>query len=209
MALDKSDSKRARKARQTRTRMLESARDLFTEHGYGATSLKDVAQRAEVAVQTIYFTFTNKRNLLKEVVDVAIAGDEEPVATMDREWFRRALAAPTAAEQLAVHVEATGRILERVAPITVMLANASATDPEIATLWPSGEDPRYTVQLAAAANLVTKPDARADLTTAAAADLLYGLLSPELYLVFTRDRGWSVDRWRRWALPALKAEFLE
>ncbi|MBD0740115.1 hypothetical protein [Streptomyces sp. CBMA29] len=41
--------------------------------------------------------------------------------------------------------------------------------------------------------------------TACAADLLYGLLGPELYLVFVRDRGWSPDDWERWARTALTA----
>ncbi|MFG2127418.1 hypothetical protein ACGFNV_06420 [Streptomyces sp. NPDC048751] len=82
-------------------------------------------------------------------------------------------------------------ILGRVAPIMSLIAAAAATDPEIAAQWPAGPDPRYTVQHAAAKALTSKPDARPDVDTARAADLLYGLLSPELYLIFVRDRGWS------------------
>nr|WP_215209195.1 hypothetical protein [Streptomyces sp. CHD11] len=86
-----------------------------------------------------------------------------------------------------------------------MIAAAAATDPEIAAQWPAGPDPRYTVQHAAAKALTSKPDARPDVDTAHAADLLYGLLSPELYLVFVRDRGWSPDAWEEWARAALMA----
>src|SRR5215217_558269 len=89
-------NKRAEKARQTRRRMLAAARELFVERGYGATALQDIADRAEVAVQTIYFTFGTKRALLKELADVSIAGDDEPIATMDRPWFQQSLAAETA-----------------------------------------------------------------------------------------------------------------
>ncbi|GLZ78122.1 TetR family transcriptional regulator [Actinorhabdospora filicis] len=206
MTIGKGTGKRAEKARLTRGRMLRAARELFQENGYGATALQDVADRAGVAVQTIYFTFGNKRALLKEVVDVSIAGDDEPLATMERPWFHDALAAPTAAEQLAVHVGASRDILERVAPITKVLAAAAATDPEIATMWPQGTDPRYTVQLAIAESLVTKPDARRGLIAEEAADILYGLLSPELFLVFTVDRGWPPDSWARWVLQALGRE---
>ncbi|MGW2126085.1 hypothetical protein [Streptomyces sp. NPDC001758] len=35
---------------------------------------------------------------------------------------------------------------------------------------------------------------------------LYGLLSPELYLIFVRDRGWSPDAWEEWARGALIAQ---
>ena len=47
-------------------------------------------------MQTIYFVFGNKRALLKELVDTTIAGDTEPVATLDRPWFTGAVAATTA-----------------------------------------------------------------------------------------------------------------
>jgi AcrR family transcriptional regulator len=103
---------------------------LFVAQGYGATSLQEVADRAGVAVQTIYFVFRNKRTLFKDVVDTSIAGDTEPVATMDREWFRAACVEPTAAGQLRAHVRDTREILGRVAPIMSLIAAAAATDPE-------------------------------------------------------------------------------
>src|SRR3569833_4731801 len=108
----KAGPKRVRDATKTRARMLEAARELFVRNGYGATTLKEIADRAGVAVQTIYFVFGNKRVLLKELVDVAIAGDLEPVATMDREWFQEVLAAPTAGSHLRLLVRGTRGILE-------------------------------------------------------------------------------------------------
>jgi len=208
MPTDKAQGKRALKARETRRKMLTAATDLFLEHGYGTTTLQDVADRAGVAVQTIYFTFGTKRALLKEVVDVAIAGDDEPVATMDRPWFHSALTAPTAAEQVGLHVSATSAILGRVAAITKVLDAAAAGDPEIAAAWPDADDPRHTVQRALADALVTKPDARPGLSAEEAADVLYGVLSPELYLVFTGDRGWSPEKWTAWSTRVLLAELV-
>ncbi|MEV0088270.1 helix-turn-helix domain-containing protein [Saccharopolyspora sp. NPDC050642] len=198
--------KRAEKARQTRLRMLQAAGELFVERGYGATPLQDIADRAGVAVQTIYFTFRNKRNLLKEVVDTAIAGDDEPIATMDRPWFREALEADTAEAQLRAHVAGTRQIMERVAAITEVLRIAAATEPEVTELWPQGPDPRYTVQAAAAEALVAKQGARADVSAEQAADVLFGLLSPELYLLVVRDRGWKPEQWEQWVSELLRAQ---
>lgn len=209
MTVAKSKGKRAEKARLTRARMRQAAHELFVEHGYGTTTLQDIADRAGVAVQTIYFTFGNKRSLLKEVVDVSIAGDDEPVASMDRAWFTELLEASTAVEQLDSHVERTREILERVAPITKVLATATATDPEIATLWPQGQDPRYTVLRKAAESLMSKPGARGDIGVEEAADILYGVLSPELYLVFVHDRGWRPDKWSQWAAGTLKSQLCD
>ncbi|WP_329081400.1 MULTISPECIES: TetR/AcrR family transcriptional regulator [unclassified Streptosporangium] len=199
----KRPDKRAERSRRTREKVVEAARELFVARGYGATSLQEVADRAGVAVQTVYFVFRNKRTLFKDVVDTSIAGDAEPVATMDREWFRAACAEPTAAGQLRAHVRGTREILGRVAPIMPLIAAAAATDPEIAAQWPDGPDPRYTVQYAAAEALAGKPDARPGLSVEMAADLLFGLLSPQLYLIFVRDRDWSPDTWEAWARAAL------
>src|SRR3569833_4652111 len=105
--------KRVRDAPGTRRRMLEAARELFVVKGYGATTLKEIADRAGVAVQTIYFTFGNKRVLLKELVDVAIAGDLEPVATMARPWFRDAVAPPAAEAHVRLHVRGARGVQER------------------------------------------------------------------------------------------------
>ncbi|MEV0664508.1 TetR/AcrR family transcriptional regulator [Actinomadura luteofluorescens] len=202
----KRPDKRAERSRRTRGKVIEAARELFVAQGYGATSLQEVADRAGVAVQTVYFVFGNKRTLFKDVVDTSIAGDAEPVATMEREWFRDACAAPTAAGQLRAHVRGTAEILGRVAPIMSMIAAAGAADPQIAAQWPDVPDPRYTVQLAAAEALVAKSGARPGVSAATAADLLFGLLSPQLYLLFVRDRGWTPDAWEEWAHATLAAQ---
>ncbi|WP_345388906.1 helix-turn-helix domain-containing protein [Nonomuraea salmonea] len=133
--------KRAQKARETRARILRAAGELFVQDGYGATNLQDVATRAGVAVQTIYFVFGNKRTLLKELVDVTIAGDDEPVATMDRPWFKEALAAPTAAGHLRALVHGSSAVLARVAPIMKVLDTAVTMDPEVAAEWTQDTDP--------------------------------------------------------------------
>ncbi|MFB4317667.1 TetR/AcrR family transcriptional regulator [Actinomadura sp. 21ATH] len=201
--------KRAERSRRTRAKIVDAARELFLAQGYGATSLQEVADRAGVAVQTVYFVFGNKRALFKDVVDTSIAGDAEPVGTMDREWFRDACAAPTAAGQLRAHVRGTRRILGRVAPIMPLIAAAAATDPQIAAHWPDGPDPRYTVHRAAAEALAGKPGFRSEVSVETAADVLYGVLSPQLYLVFVQDRGWSPDAWEDWARATLAAQLCE
>ena len=206
MTVVKRPNRRAEKAQETRRRIIEAARELFVADGYGATNLQDVADRAGVAVQTIYFTFGNKRALLKELVDVTIAGDSEPVATIDRPWFTDAVTAATAGEMVAAYVPGSSGILARVSPIMRVLEAAVANDPEVAALWPQDEDLRYVVQRAAADALVTKPGVRDGLTADEAADLLYGILSPELYLLFTRDRAWSHDRWLTWATRTLQTQ---
>lgn len=204
----KRPNKRATRAQETRRRIVKAARDLFVEQGYVATLVPEVADRAGVAVQTIYFSFGTKRALLKEVVDVVIAGDSEPVATLDRPWFREAVAAGTAEEMLRTYVNGTCRVLDRVAPILRVLDAAVASDPEVAGLWSYDEDPRHAVQAAAAEALVGKPGARPGLTPERATDVLFGLLSPELYRLMVGERGWSNESFEEWVYDALRDQML-
>ena len=206
MPLVKSTGKKGEKSRQTRGRILQAAYELFVDQGYGATTLQGIAERAGVAVQTIYFAFGNKPSLLKELVDVTIAGDDEPIPTMQRDWFHDAIAAGTAEAHLRAHVHGTCGILARVAPIMDVLHAATAQDPSLASLWQQDTDPRLEVQTAAARSLMAKTGANTDLPVKDAADLLYGLLSPQLYLLFIRDRGWAPDRWEQWVYDTLHAQ---
>jgi hypothetical protein len=174
------------------------------------TEVERVNKRAEKAKQTrqriLQAALGTKRTLLKELVDTTIAGDDEPVATMNRPWFRDAIAAGTADTQLRAHVAGTRKILERVASITQMVTAAAATDVEIAQLWPHGDTPRLEVHTAAAEALVAKPGAREGLTAEHAADLLYALLSTQLYLLFVRDRAWPPGQWQQWAYDTLRPQ---
>ena len=203
----KTGGKKGERSRQTRERILRTAHELFLERGYGATTLQSIADRAGVAVQTIYFVFGNKPSLLKELVDVTIAGDVEPIPTMERDWFLDALAAGSARAQLQAHVHGTRQVLQRVASIIDVVRSAGALEPTFADLWQQDSDPRLEVQTAAARSLVAKPDARPALSVEEAADVLFGLLSPEIYLLFVRDRGWTPDRWEQWAYDTLCQQF--
>ena len=206
MQLVKSTGKKGEKSRQTRLRILQAASELFVERGYGATTLQGIAERAGVAVQTIYFAFGNKPSLLKELVDVTIAGDDDPIPTMQRAWFVGALAAETAEAQVRAHVRGTCAVLHRVAPIMDVLRAAFAQDSSLAGMWQQDSDPRLDVHTAAARSLVTKRGARQGVSTEQAADVLFALLSPELYLLFTRDRGWTPERWEQWVYETLRAQ---
>jgi AcrR family transcriptional regulator len=206
MQLVKSTGKKGEKSRQTRQRILRAAYELFVDQGYGATTLQDIAERAGVAVQTIYFAFGNKPSLLTELVDVTIAGDDEPIPTLQRDWFREAVAAATAEAHLRAHVRGACAVLARVAPIMDVLRAAGAQEPTLAGLWQQDTDPRLEVQTTAARSLTAKPGATPGMTTERAADLLYALLSPELYLLFIRDRGWTPQRWEQWVYETLHTQ---
>ncbi|MER5218814.1 TetR/AcrR family transcriptional regulator [Streptomyces flaveus] len=201
---------RAEKARRTRQRMLDAAARLFTERGWTRTTVEDIARTAEVGVQTVYFTFGNKRALLKEVLDAAIAGDTDPVATLDRPWAREVLAEPDPAAQLALQAAGARRILDRAAPVLEVVRGAAAADPELAELWQTSLRQRHTVQLRFAEALVSKTGGplRDGHDAASAADISLTVLGPETYGLLVTGRDWSPAQWQRWAADALARQLL-
>ena len=61
---------RVRQAEATRGLLVEAARELFTDQGYGATSIEDIIQKAGVARGALYHHFPGKEALFRAVYDV-------------------------------------------------------------------------------------------------------------------------------------------
>jgi AcrR family transcriptional regulator len=64
-----------RSARKRRA-IVDAARTLFLRHGYGGTSMDDVAALAAVSKQTVYKNFTDKQRLFSEIITTDIARTE-------------------------------------------------------------------------------------------------------------------------------------
>lgn len=201
---------RAEKARRTRQRMLEAAAGLFTERGWAGTTVEEIARTAEVGVQTVYFTFGTKRAVLKEVLDTAIAGDGDPVATLDRPWARAVLDEPDPAAQLARQAAGARRILRRAAPLLEVVRSAAGVDPELADLWRTNQEQRHAVQLRFAEALTAKTGGtlRDGHDARSAADIALAVLGPETYGLLVTGRGWSPSRWEHWAADSLTRQLL-
>jgi AcrR family transcriptional regulator len=71
-------------SQQTRARLLAAANNLFLADGYEATSVRAVAEAAEVTIGAFYGHFTSKRTVLFEVVlamNAPSRGGKLPFAT--------------------------------------------------------------------------------------------------------------------------------
>jgi AcrR family transcriptional regulator len=193
---------RAAKAAATRQRMLAAARELFIERGYTATTMQAIAAQAQVAVQTLYFTFETKRAILKELLDVEVAGDHAPIATLDRPWVAQALAAAPV-DMLRRLAASTDDMLGRVAPILDVVRSAAATDPEIAELWKTNISQRHTVLTVFTGALAAKAALREGVNAIRAADMALAILAPETYQLLLHERGWTREAWTTWVTDLL------
>src|SRR5664279_6342743 len=199
---------RAEKTRLTRRRIVAAAADLFLDKGYGATTLDQVAARAGVAVQTVYFHFGNKATLLKEALDVAAVGDDEPVALLDRSWLEELTAEPDPVRVIELWTNGSREILERVAPLLAVVRGTVGTDPDLAVQWDVNEGQRRTAFRVLADLLADSAALRPGLTVQDATDLAFLITSAENYILATHTLGWEPERWQRTTATLLAQSLL-
>ncbi|MBU2663649.1 TetR/AcrR family transcriptional regulator [Actinoplanes bogorensis] len=187
---------RAEQARSTRRRIVAAAAAQFVAVGYGATRLDRVAAEAGVAVQTVYFHFGNKRTLLKEALDVAAVGDDEPIPLMERPWIAEIRAEPDPRRVVELWVAGGRVIIDRIAPLMRVVRGATSTDPEVAAQWNTNQEQTRTAHGFLIGLLAGLGALRPGLDPDRARDIAFVLGNAETYLQFVDACGWTPEQWQ-------------
>ena len=164
--------------------------------------MADIAKAAEVSAPTVYAAGT-KTALLKTCVDVALAGDDEPVMVVDRPLAQWVYDTDDGREVLARYAVMMGELAARAAPIYDVVVRAADAEPELAALLADFERQRLkaaTIVAQAVASRGALPPGR---TVEDARDTIWVLNAPELYVTLTRKRRWSTKRYVEWSRTAL------
>jgi AcrR family transcriptional regulator len=186
--------RRDAQARETRRRVLEAASTLFVERGLGGTTIRAVATQAGVSVATVEQLFGTKAGLLKAAVDAAIAGDDEPVAVLDRAWATAARRAGSAGQVLDLAAEVITAAQGRSAGLVLAVFEAARADPEIDRLAGRLAEQRkvtarWLVDVLAGTGAQPTPDA---------VDTLWVLMDSAIYERLVRHLGWTPQQYRTW-----------
>ncbi len=200
---------RAERARQTRRRVIDNAKELFVAQGYAATTMEQIAAAAGVAVQTLYYTFKTKGQLLTEVVEVTAAGDDDPVSPSGRAWMREMLAASSAQRVLALGVENGTAIYDRVAVLWPAVGAAAAADPYIDEHWRGVVDRRRSGQRGMVARVAELADLRPGLDIERATDLVVVLVGPDVYRGLVQEARWPLPAYKAWLFTTLVQQLLD
>jgi AcrR family transcriptional regulator len=67
-------SRQDRRTRATRRRLLKAARELFAEKGMDLTTIDDITQRADLAKGTFYYHFSDKNEVIEELIRQVMDG---------------------------------------------------------------------------------------------------------------------------------------
>jgi len=199
-------SRRQQQAAEARRAVLTEARRLLLSHGYARTTVPAVATAAGVSAEFVYKNIGAKPALLAAVLDVAVGGDDAPVAFAERDSITRLRTLTSAAEVIEGYVHVMAQVQVRVAPL-LLLASQSA-DPEAADLVLKADAHRVVGMTGLAHHLHRLGGLRADATVDATRDVLWTYTSAQLYDLLVDRRGWSLQQYKQFVREALAAALL-
>jgi TetR/AcrR family transcriptional regulator of autoinduction and epiphytic fitness len=200
--------RRARKALETRRRVLDAAEELFTRTGYAATTMTAIADQADVAVQTLYAVFGNKRTILTGLIDARVIGDDHAGSLPDREDWQAMEREGDPYRQLALFAAIATRIGSRSAAITEVMAAAAGADAEIAAIYQQQRQDRYKDERRIARSLARSGALRQGLSEAQAADIIWAIANARTYRALVGERRWTTDQYERWLKHLLACQLL-
>ena len=193
-------SHRQRQALATQQLILEAARALFLEQGYGATTIKSISEKAGVAVSTVYSIYKNKRGILAAIRE---AWHQE---SGQREVYQAALSEPDPQRRIELFARATRRQWETSAIMMSIYNGAAAVDPEAAGELKEALAGRRTNL----SRFITETASmlRPNLTHERAAAIYLALTHDAVYLELVEVFGWTPDEYETWLADILKQQLL-
>ena len=203
-----SSALRAQQATQTRRSVVDAAAELFTERGYGATTIDAIAERAGVSRKTVFDSVGGKPQLIKLAYDFAITGDAEPVPLADRPVIAALAATPDPQQRLIGYARLVTQINRRISGVWRALEGAAQSDQAAKDIYERLlAQRRRGAEMAAAGNLAGAA-LRDGTTLARAADLLWIFTDPTLYDKLVRQCGWSPESFEGWLAQAMTEQLL-
>jgi AcrR family transcriptional regulator len=194
--------RRIQQAAATRRDVLDAARSLFVADGYNATTIADIAERAQVSIDTIYATVGRKPALLRELVETAISGTGHAVAADQRDYVNRIALAGTAREKITIYAQAVTGIQQRMAPVFLALRDAATTDRDCGSMWADIASRRAANMRLFAAELRSTGELRTDLTDPQVADIVWSMNAAEYWVLLVRERSWTPRQFQEWLIDA-------
>lgn len=192
---------RQAEASARRARVVASARELFTDRGFAATSIADIADAAGVSPQMIYASFDGKAGILGHVVDVTAGGDDEDVLLRERPDSVAAVAIDDPEARLRAIARLAAELNERVGPVLAVVDSASGADGSVADLREQIVAAMREDALVAAR--ASQRDFRADRSIEEVADVLRTVAGHRTWHALVVEGGWSQGRYAAWLEDAL------
>jgi AcrR family transcriptional regulator len=188
----------------TRRNIVAAAHQLFVERGYATTTMAAIADMAGVSHETVYATFGPKPALFRYLVETALSGTDEPVPALERDIVREVRAEPDPARILDLFAHTVRLLEQRVAPLFEVLSDGARSDAHLKAFADELSVRRVGHMRVFIEELAAKGGLRMDVSIELATDMIWAMNSPQFYLLYVRDRGWTPEVFEQWLADAWK-----
>jgi len=199
-------SLREKQAQLTRTLVMDATYRLLLEVGYTRTTIASIAERAGVAVPTVYKAFGTKPDLIKQVYDRTLIGDDADVPLAQRPQAAQILAEHDPRQAVAAYAALAADLAHRLGPLLGVLLSARHTDPHLEAFVATIERERLAGNQRFAEHLQKCSDATVSVDLAR--DVLWLYTAPEVHYRLVQQRGWSRRRFTEWLDSTLAGQLL-
>jgi AcrR family transcriptional regulator len=177
---------------------LAAASAEFVRAGYGAATIRAIADAAGVSVPTVELVFGTKSKLLRAAISFAIRGDADPTPMLQREWAATAEAAASAPRFLAIVGSVLSDAAQRSAGLVVAAFEAANADESMRALADELRAQRAETAAWIVDGSIERSPMRSGITREHAIDIVWLLMDPHGYCALTRHRGWTSEQFGRW-----------
>lgn len=192
-------SRRQAQANQTRRRILEAARKLFIQRGYAGATAEAMAAEADVSPQTIYAIFKNKKKILVSLMNVSPATGVEDHTPMPQRPNVGAVAQEhDQRRQIQMFAQVVANNLDQVAAVFEIMTDAARIEPDFDRIIQQLNKQRLEHMTLAVQQIAANGPFREGIDEIYARDTVWALTSGDVFLLLTRDRGWSKEDYAVW-----------
>lgn len=172
---------------------VDAARKLFSQRGYSATTVEDIAAEAQVAPATIYFSAGGKQGVLAEILALW-SSDPQIQATLDG-----VSASTDPYEIIAALARAARQMRERWDDAVTIFRTTAPHDSAVAEQFAASSTRFYRPRIAdIARRLAELHGLRDGLDTTYATDVLWLDFGYRSLDTLHHENGWSYDRAEHW-----------
>jgi len=154
-----------------------------------------IAERAGVALDTVYASVGRKPEVARLLVETAISGTDQAIPAEQRDYVRAIQAAPDAAAKIDIYAGAVAAMAPRLVLVLGVIQQAAQAEPGLARLWAEIAERRAANMRRFVADLAAVAPLRLGLEQAA--DIVWATNATEMYQLLVGQRGWSPQRYER------------
>jgi AcrR family transcriptional regulator len=201
-----SSAVRDEQAARTRVRIVRAADELFRERGYAKATIKDIAERADVARDTVHAVFGTKAALIPAIIDLRLVPDESVRNVADTPEGQAVMNETDPARQIELFAEFITKLNVVLRPVWSVLRSTAASEPAVAETLAMLEKNRRRQMRLYAKWFAARGPLRS--STEEAATTIFAIVSPDVGRLLCDELGWSRRKHADWVADTLKRALL-